>query len=103
VDDATVTVRNVPPVITSFTVTSNVHVGDTVNARVTFKDAGIYDTFTVVWNWGDGTTTSGTISNYTVTGSHVYTQKGEYTVTITITDKDGGVAHTHKDVTVSRR
>jgi hypothetical protein len=103
VDDATVTVRNVPPVILSFTITSNVHVGDTVNARVTFKDAGIYDTFTVVWNWGDGTTTSGSISNYAVTGSHVYTQKGDYTVTITITDKDGGVVHAHKVVTVSRR
>jgi uncharacterized repeat protein (TIGR02543 family) len=103
VDDATVTVRNVPPVITSFTITSNVHVGDAVNARVIFKDAGIYDTFTAVWNWGDGTTTSGSISNYAVTGSHVYTQKGDYTVTITITDKDGGVAHVHKVVYVSKR
>jgi PKD repeat protein len=103
IDDATVTVRNVPPVIISFTVTSNVYVGDTVNARVTFKDAGVYDTFTAVWNWDDGTTTSGTISNYAVTGSHTYTKKGDYTVTITISDKDGGVVNVRKVVHVSKR
>jgi ABC-type branched-subunit amino acid transport system substrate-binding protein len=100
---ATVTVRNSPPVITSITITSPVRVGTVVNARAVFTDAGVHDTFTATWNWGDGSTTSGSISNYAVTGSHTYTRQGTYLVTITITDKDGGVARASKAVVVSRR
>jgi PKD repeat protein len=41
-------------------------------------------------NWGDGTTTSGTVagnpSNFIVTGSHTYAEEGTYKVTVTITD-----------------
>jgi PKD repeat protein len=100
---ATITVKNSPPVITSFTITNEVRVGANTYARVAFKDAGVYDTFTARWNWGDGSTTSGSINNYTVTGSHSYTKQGIYLVTITITDKDGGVASAYNHVIVSRR
>jgi CSLREA domain-containing protein len=102
-DSAKITVKNLPPVITSFTITSNVRVGTTVNARVTFKDAGINDTFTAVWKWGDGTSTTGTVSGYVVTGSHVYTKPGTYTVTITITDNAGGVGKATKAVIIQSR
>jgi uncharacterized repeat protein (TIGR01451 family) len=102
-DSATVTIYNLPPVIIFFTITSNVRVGTMANTRVTFKDAGINDTFTAVWNWGDGTTSSGVISGYTVTGSHTYTKAGTYTVTITIMDDAGGVGKATKKVTVQPR
>ena len=35
-----------------------------------------------LWNWGDGTTTSGTKSD----PSHVYAAAGTYTITLVITD-----------------
>jgi predicted extracellular nuclease len=103
VGSATVTVKNSPPVITSFTITNVARVGANVNARVIFKDAGVNDTFTAVWNWGDGSTSNGSISNHVVSGSHTYSKPGIYLVTITITDKDGGVARAYNIVIVSKR
>lgn len=103
VASATVTVRNSPPVITSFTITGPVRVGTVVNARAAFRDAGVNDTFTATWNWGDGSTTSGDIRDYAVTGSHTYGSQGTFLVTTTITDKDGGVARASKAVKVSTR
>jgi autotransporter-associated beta strand protein len=49
--------------------------------------------------WGDGTTTVGTITvdssgGFNVSGNHTYTDSGDYTVTITIADDDGGSAAT---------
>jgi len=43
-------------------------------------------------DWGDGTTTSGTISGpnpYTVSGSHTYSSTGPFTVSTTVTDAGG--------------
>jgi hypothetical protein len=60
---STATVKNSPPVITSFILPSNVRVGTMVNTRATLKKAGVYDTLTATWNWRDGTATSRSISN----------------------------------------
>jgi hypothetical protein len=53
---------------------------------------------TAVWNWSDGTTSSGSVSQTgttgTVTGSHSYTTDGVFTVTLTVTDSKGGGATT---------
>lgn len=51
--------------------------------------------YTAVWDWGDGTSSPGTISNpssglFEVAGSHFYTSPGVYTVSLTLTDADGG-------------
>jgi hypothetical protein len=99
-DNATVTIYNLPPLITSFTISCTLSVSTPVSARVTFKDPGILDTFTAVWNWGDGTSSIGVITGYTITGSHTYTRAGTYTITITITDNSGGVVKATKTVTV---
>jgi hypothetical protein len=44
--------------------------------------------------WGDGVTTTGTVSEASgsgkCTGSHIYTQAGSYTITVTVYDDDGG-------------
>lgn len=90
VDGSTVNIKNVPPVITSLSFNNLVRVGVKVNANAIFKDAGVNDTFTATWKWGDGTSTSGVINGYTVTGSHTYTKPGIYIMTITVKDKDGG-------------
>ena len=70
--------------------------GTPVNASATFADAGTNDTHTCTINWGDGTTTPGTVSETngagTCTGSHTYTAGGgaSHTITVTVTDDDGG-------------
>ena len=74
-----------------------VSVGDTVSlAPATFTDAGIHDTHSATINWGDGTSTPGTITEAngsgTVAGSHVYATSGLFTATVTVTDDDAGAA-----------
>lgn len=64
----------------------------------TFSDAsstGTLSDFTATINWGDASSSPGTIlggpglTPYTVSGSHVYTSTGPFTVTTTITDVGG--------------
>ncbi|MEO1617451.1 MAG: PKD domain-containing protein [Planctomycetota bacterium] len=64
-----------------------------------FTDVGRFDTHTATIDWGDGTEVeAGIVSGSplepgevgTVSGSHVYADDGQYTVTMTLTDKDGG-------------
>ena len=56
------------------------------------------DTHTAVWNWGDGSTSAGTVSETngsgSISGSHAYSKPGVYKLTLTVTDKDGASAQT---------
>jgi hypothetical protein len=71
-----------------------VAVNTAVNVSASFTDALTTTTHTAVWNWGDGTTSSGTVTETngsgTVTGSHTYAVDGVYTVTLTVTNNLGG-------------
>jgi hypothetical protein len=68
-------------------------VGTTINANADFTDPGILDSHTAVWEWGDTTTSAGTVNETNgsgnVTGSHAYMEPGRYTIKVTVTDKDG--------------
>jgi hypothetical protein len=90
---AAVTVNNVAPVLGQISIpVSLVAINGTVNATASFTDPGSLDTHTALWNWEDGSTSTGTISeaggNGTASASHSYSVPGVYTVTATITDKD---------------
>ncbi len=89
-----VTINNVAPVVGAISApTGPVKVVTIVNASASFTDVGTLDTHTAVWNWGDGTTSSGVVSETngsgSVAGSHSYIKAGLYTITLTVTDKDG--------------
>jgi hypothetical protein len=90
-----VTVFNVPPVVGAITApTGPVQIGSPISTSATFTDAGVLDTHTAVWNWGDSSTSAGTVSEASgsgsVSGTHTYTSADLYTVTLTVTDDDGG-------------
>lgn len=91
---ATVSVLNVAPTVGAITapVAPN-QVNSTIGTSASFTDPGVLDTHTAVWNWGDGNTSSGVVSEAngsgSVIGSHVYSAAGVYTVVATVTDKDG--------------
>jgi len=94
-DTATVTVSNVAPTITSLNLTLDpVPIGTTVNLTGTFTDPGWLDTHTAAIDWDDGNTSAGDLTgsngSYNVTDSWAYAQAGVYTITLTVTDDDGG-------------
>ena len=72
-----------------------VEVGTPVTASASFTDPGLLDTHTASIDWGDGTSSTGLVSEVdgsgSVSGSHAYTVAGVYLVTLTVTDKDGGI------------
>jgi 6-phosphogluconolactonase (cycloisomerase 2 family) len=101
-NSGTLTVFNSPPtVVPGPNPTGNE--GSTVTATATFSDPaynyGSPKTYTASINWGDGSTTSGTVvvtpgsagvpTTGTVTGSHVYIDARTYPVTITVADEAG--------------
>jgi len=99
-DTVVVTALNVPPVV------SAPHISNQPNAEFIlpvvheidfeglFTDAGECDTHTAVWDWGDGKTSNGVVSELSgsgnITKSHTYALPGDYTITLTVTDDDGG-------------
>lgn len=91
---AQVIVRNVAPTVGAITApTSPSPVGTAIAVSAPFADPGLSDTHTAVWDWNDGTTSAGTVlengTTKSVSGTHVYTAAGVYTVKLTVTDKDG--------------
>jgi len=85
---------NYPPELGDITVTPNVvAVGAPVDASAPFTDPDMLDTHSVVWDWGDGVTSAGDISESSgsgvASGSHIYTTPGIYTVQATLQDNFG--------------
>jgi uncharacterized repeat protein (TIGR01451 family) len=104
-------VENVPPAITSLAVTSPVDENGTATLTGTFTDPGTLDTFTLLIDWGDGTASetfpypAGTT---TFSETHAYlddnptaTPSDVYSVTVTLTDDEGGAVMTGTAVTIN--
>lgn len=73
---------------TDATFASKAEAGDAVSLTATFTDPNVNDTHTATIDWGDGTTSSGTVnqSNGEVAAEHVYSSGGIFDVSITIDD-----------------
>ena len=96
-DSLTVTVDNVAPAVEAGLDQAG-NEGDTFLLTGVYTDPGTLDTHLFEWNLGDGTIVTSTTSAAT---SHIYTNEGVYTATLTVTDKDGGVGADSLQVTVS--
>jgi Tol biopolymer transport system component/streptogramin lyase len=101
-----VTVDNAAPVITGISGPSGPQaVGSTVSVAANFTDAGAQDIHTCAINWGDGSTSAGSVMETNGSGfcggSHTYATAGTFTVRVTITDDDGGSASSTINVTVN--
>ena len=91
-DVFTVTVNNVAPTINAG-VDQKVALGETLSLDpATFNDPGADDTHSATINWGDGDIEPAMVNQGAgvVSGSHIYTEVGVYTVTVTVLDDDGG-------------
>ena len=93
-DALTVTVNNVPPTVEPGANQLAV-AGDPIGFAGSFTDPGVLDFHTILWDFGDGATTSATL-----TPSHAFATVDVYTVTLTVTDDDGGVGSDTLRVTV---
>jgi hypothetical protein len=62
-------------------------------ATATFTDPGVLATHTAVWEWGDGSTSPGIVTEAdgsgSVLGTHAYTAAGVYAIRLAVLD-DGG-------------
>jgi hypothetical protein len=94
------TVDNVAPTVETLVIAvtdpEKVDKNGPVTVTATIGDVGTLDTHTFFIDWGDGTTSTGVVDTTApgagiVIDDHIYGRFGEYTVTVTITDDDGGV------------
>ena len=95
------TIANVPPAPSTPDISPAAAVEDvstTFSITGTFDDpAGALDApYTVVVAWGDGTTSDGVATGdsnpftYTLATGHTYADQGDFNVTVSVTDTDGG-------------
>ena len=100
-DTATITINNVNPVVGPITINPpNPIINTEIIATGSISDKGILDTHTATWNWGDGTTSQGTISNSIASGNHIYMTGGLYHTTLTVRDNDGGTGTNTQDIAI---
>ena len=85
---------NVAPALGAITApTDPKAVNTSINVSAGFTDADTDDTHTATIDWGDGTSSTGAVTEAngsgTVGGGHAYSAAGVYTVSVTVTDGGG--------------
>ncbi|NET48228.1 MAG: PKD domain-containing protein, partial [Merismopedia sp. SIO2A8] len=78
-----VTVNNIAPVST-LAEPVPIAAEQIISFNASISDPDILDTYTIEWDFGDGTTATGSLNP-----SHIYHHSGRYTVTLSITDSNG--------------
>jgi hypothetical protein len=99
----TITVKNAPPVLTSFgtsaSTVGSAKIGQSVSVSGLFTDLGVQDVHSAVIDWGDGSKTSGASMSESngsgsLAASHSYTTGGVFTIKITLSDGKDSVTST---------
>jgi len=99
-------IANVAPVVTfGATTPTSILSGDAVGVSGSFTDPGYDAAWHSVIDWGNGTTTPATLntSGASITGSSTFLALGAYTVTLSVTDKDGATGMKSLTVNVAPR
>ena len=102
----TVTIANVAPSVSlSATTPLSILSGDAVSVAGSFIDPGSDAPWQSIIAWGNGTSTSATESQSgaSITGTKSYLAIGAYTVSLTVSDKDGASGALSLSVDVARR
>jgi hypothetical protein len=102
-DAASITINNVAPTVSFYVEQPEDFIlpyhSLTFNGAST--DAGWLDTHAANWDFGDDTIVYGTLTPIgTTTAEHAYVEPGTYTVTLTVTDDDGGTGDYEEEVIV---
>ncbi len=101
-DDAQITVNNVAPTVDAGS-DATVQSGQTYDFSGTFSDPGVVDhPWAWVINWGFGSNSTGSTNNQAaaIQVSRQVCVAGSYTVSLQVTDKDGGVGSDNLTLTV---
>ena len=103
----TVSGANVAPSAKIAAITQSAPLVLTINESLSFagsfSDPGALDSHTATWSFGDGataTTSFGPGGSAGLSATHSYGVAGKFTVTLTVTDDDGGVGQTTSTVSV---
>ena len=100
-----VTVENLAPEVVVSPAAATNFSGETHDITATFSDLGVND---APWDWtidwGDDSSDSGSTNDQSaaIVGSHQYFEPRDYTITITVTDKDGDAGFDTQIKTVVR-
>lgn len=87
-----IAVTNVAPVVGAMSMLSPlIQLGDMANARAEFFDPADVGSHGSTWQWGDGSTSAGSVAGLVATGDHLYGSAGLYGIGVTIDDGDGGI------------
>lgn len=97
--DLQVSVANVAPVIGSLSAPGTGDEGQTLVFNASATDVGVEDGLTFAWDFGDGTMPVSGLDQSNV--QHIYADDGTYTLTLTVTDGDGGEVRQESAVEVS--
>jgi len=102
-DSVVVTVKNAAPSVSAGE-DQDIVEGAVVEVSAAFTDAGILDTHSATVDWGDGSSSSMTVTEAggsgTAAASHRYFDDGTYAAKVTVTDQDGGEGSDSLSVTV---